>query len=312
MSDFWRKLSKALGINYTWWHWRWINFKRRLAGSFSTDTNVFRHLRSGQKICRNCGALNAPGERRCYVCGSRLPSSTANFLYKVFGLVAPGVLPVTGFLVTAIVLDFLYQVLTTGGRALLSPGAGTLIRSGALYSGLVAAGQWWRLLTAVFVHIGLIHLAFNVIALVIVSKFLESELGASRYLSVFLLTGLAGSAASYALHTRVLSAGASGAIFGLIGFAIPYFGRQHAFRARQIRALMIRWGIYAFVFGLLAGADNFAHGGGFVAGLLLGANMEIRADERRRRDPLWKALAWILGLAVVASFVMLIRTPVPL
>jgi len=75
---------------------------------------------------------------------------------------------------------------------------------------------------------------------------------------------------------------------------------------------MIRWGIYALVFGLLAGADNFAHGGGFVAGLLLGANMEIRADERRRRDPLWKALAWILGLAVVASFVMLIRTPVPL
>jgi rhomboid protease GluP len=309
MGDFWKKLSKSLGINYTWWHWRWINFRRRWAGYFSTDRNVFRHLRSGQKICQNCGALNAPGDRRCSVCGARLPSATANFLYKIFGLVAPGVLPVTASLFTVIVLDFLYQVLSSSGRALVSPGAATLIRSGALYSGLVAAGQYWRLMTAIFVHIGLIHLAFNAIALVIVSKFLEEELGWARYLSIFLLTGLAGSAASYALHFRVLSAGASGAIFGLIGFAIPYFGRQRTFQGQAVRRLMIRWGIYAFVFGLIFGADNYAHAGGFVTGLLLGAVMEFRVDERRRRDPVWRGLAWVLGLAVVASFAMLIKAP---
>ncbi len=309
MSDFMKKLSKSLGINYTWWQWRWMNFKQRWAGYFSTDRNVVRHLRSGHKICRNCGALNAPGERLCRVCGARLPSATANFLYKVFGLVAPGVLPVTASLVAVIVLDFLLQVLTSGGRALLAPDAATLIRSGALSSGLVAAGQYWRLMTAIFVHAGLIHLAFNLIALTTVSTSLEEELGGARYLSIFLLTGLAGSVASYALHFRVRSVGASGAIFGLIGFAIPYFGRQRTLQARDVQRLMIRWAIYAFVFGLIFGADNYAHAGGFVAGLLLGAVMEFRVDERRRRDPLWKALAWILGLAVVASFAMLIWGP---
>ncbi len=307
MNDFWKKLSKSLGLSYTWWHWRWLNFKKRLETFFSTDKNVFRHLKSGQKICRNCGALASAGDRRCGVCGARLPSAAASFLFKVFGLIMPGVSPATAAIITVIGINFLAQAVSSRGAALLSPSVESLVSSGALVSQFVAAGQWWRLLTCVFVHIGVIHFLFNMYALLSVSSFLEEELGAARYLALFLLTGLGGSAASYLLHTRVISAGASGAIFGLIGFSISYFRRQGSARARDIRGFMIRWALYAFLFGLFVRADNYAHAGGFTAGLLLGSIMELREDDKRRRAPAWKAVAILLSAALVLGFVLLAR-----
>ena len=310
MSDLLRRMSKALGLSSTWWHWRWLNFKKRWSEFFSTDRNVVRHLKSSQKICRKCGALAGAGERRCSVCGSRLPSAAGNFLYKVFGLIMPGVSPVTAALTAAIGVNFIVQVLTSGGTALLSPGLESLVRAGAMDSRLVAAGDWWRLLTCVFVHIGVIHFIFNMYALLSVSSFLEEEIGPARYLSLFLLSGLGGSAASYLLHARVVSAGASGAIFGLIGFAIPYFRRQRSARGRDIQSFMVRWALYAFLFGLLVRADNYAHAGGFAAGFLLGSVMEIREDEKVRRAAFWKVVAGFLALALIASFVLLVRSAV--
>jgi membrane associated rhomboid family serine protease len=307
MSGFLRRLSKALGLSYTWWQWRWLNLKKRWTARFSPDRNIFRHLRSGQKLCRKCGALAGAGERRCAVCGARLPSAAGNFLDKVFGLIMPGVSPVTAALTAAIGVNFLVQVLGAGPAALLRPALDSLLRVGALDSRLVAAGEWWRLLTAVFVHIGVLHLAFNVYALLSVSSFLEGEIGPARYLALFLLTGLAGSSASYLFHPRVVSAGASGAIFGLIGFAVTYFRREGSARGGDIRAFMVRWALYAFLFGLFVGADNYAHAGGFAAGLLLGAVIEIREDDKRRRAPFWKALAAVLALALVAAFALLLR-----
>ncbi len=308
MSEFLKRLSKSLGLSYTWWHWRWLNFKKRWAGFFSADTNVVRHLRSGQKMCRKCGALAGADERRCSVCGSKLPTAAGNFFYKVLGLITPGVSPVTAALTAVMGANFILQIVSSGGTALLSPGLDSLIRAGALDSRLVASGEWWRLLTCVFVHIGVVHFLFNIFAFLSVSSFLESEIGPARYLTLFLFSGVCGSAASYLLHARVVSAGASGAIFGLIGFAIPYFRRLGSDRGRDIRSFMTRWALYAFFFGLLVRADNYAHAGGFAAGFLLGSLMEIREDEKRRRDPLWRIAAGFMALALVGSFVLLLRS----
>ena len=308
MGEFLKKLSKSLGLSYTWWHWRWLNFQSRWAGYFSKDGNLIRHLRSGRKICRKCGALAGPEERRCSVCGSRLPSAAGNFLAKVFGLIMPGVSPATAALTAVMGASFILQVVSSGGTALLSPGLDSLVRAGALDSRLVASGEWWRLFTCVFVHIGVIHLLFNIYAFLSVSSFLETEIGSSRFLTLFLFTGVSGSAASYWLHMRVVSAGASGAVFGLIGFAIPYFRRLGSDRGRNVRSFMIRWALYAFLFGLLVGADNYAHAGGFAAGFILGSLMETREDVKRRRDPFWKVVAGLMALALVSSFIFLVRS----
>jgi rhomboid protease GluP len=308
MSEFFQKLCKSLGLSYVWWHWRWLNFKKRLRSVFSTDKNTVRHLKSSQKICR-CGALAGAGDRKCGVCGARLPSAAANFFYKIFGLIMPGVSPVTAGLISIIALNFIFQMVITGGGALLKPSLESLLRAGALESQLVASGQWWRLITCVFVHIGVIHFLFNMYALVSVSHFLEQEIGSARYFSLFLLAGIGGSAASFSLRTGVVMAGASGALFGLIGFSISYFRRQGGVRAREIQSFMIRWAIYGFVFGLMMRADNLAHAGGFVTGFLLGSVMEFREDEKARRAPGWKVLAGGLIIALVVSFFLLSKSP---
>jgi rhomboid protease GluP len=308
MADLWKKIATALGLSPTWWQWRWRNFKQRFAAKLRLDGNAVRHLRSRQKICPNCGALAGADAVRCAVCGARLPSALRSFLRKSFGLILPGLSPATAAVAAVIAVDFLIQVVASKGAGLLSPRLGTLLRAGALDSLLVASGQWWRLLTCVFVHIGIFHIAFNMYALLSVSSFLEAEIGSSRYLSLFLFSGLGGSAASLFLHVRVVSAGASGAIFGLIGFAISYYRRRGGAGSAQIRAFMLRWAVYAFVFGLFIHADNAAHAGGFAAGFLIGLFMEVREDDRRRFAPLWAGIALGLAGATALGFLLLVRS----
>jgi rhomboid protease GluP len=97
-----------------------------------------------------------------------------------------------------------------------------LVRLGAKVTALIADGEYWRLFTSMFLHIGLMHLAFNGYALVVIGTELESILGWARFLVVYLCSGLFGSLASYALSPH-LSAGASGAVFGLIGALAVFF-----------------------------------------------------------------------------------------
>ncbi len=148
-----------------------------------------------------------------------------------------------------------------------------LIRFGAKYNPLIVAGQYWRLLTATFVHIGIMHLVFNAWALFNLGLEIETRFGRTRFLALYLLSGLLGSASSF-LGNNALSAGASGAIFGLIGAAIAYFATyHHRFghwgRNRLVSVLIVAG--YNLVWGLTApGIDNLGHIGGLVGGLILG------------------------------------------
>lgn len=151
-----------------------------------------------------------------------------------------------------------------------------LVTFGAKVNELVALGQVWRLFTAMFLHIGVLHLLFNLYALNALGPLVEGYFGHIRFLIIYLLGGLFGSLASYAFSPSP-SAGASGAIFALAGATTIYFLRYRenfGARGRAILQNMILVIVINLVFGLSApGIDNWGHMGGLVGGSVLAAGL---------------------------------------
>jgi rhomboid protease GluP len=148
----------------------------------------------------------------------------------------------------------------------------------------VLGGEWWRLLTAVFVHGSILHLIFNMYALFIVGPIVEAMYGRPLYLTFYLLCGLAGSIASF-LFLANPSVGASGAIFGMFGLLAvstyvhkPALGRQARALTGQIVMLIVINLVIGFGVGGVFGAqiDNAAHIGGLIAGAWLGLTVVPR------------------------------------
>jgi membrane associated rhomboid family serine protease len=111
-------------------------------------------------------------------------------------------------------------LLQLAGGASINANSGWIYQHGALYGPLVADGEWWRLITAAFLHYGPIHLGMNMLAVWWIGRPLEDALGPVRYLLLFLVSGLAGSAGALLVNPTAVTVGASGAIFGILGAAI--------------------------------------------------------------------------------------------
>ena len=148
-----------------------------------------------------------------------------------------------------------------------------LILMGANVRALVVEGQFWRFFTSMFLHIGFQHLLFNAYALFIFGAETERIFGRTRFIVIYVLSGLFGSLASFTLGGAGISAGASGAIFGIIGMQVAYFYKNKELlgkfgRIRLTNAAVIV-GINLF-FGLtVPGIDNWAHMGGLISGTLI-------------------------------------------
>lgn len=213
----------------------------------------------------------------------------------------------------------------------------TLIDLGALYSPLVRQGEWWRLLTVMFLHANAIHILLNGFNMYILGKQLEALYGPLRYTAIFFISGFTGSVVSFALHndilgyTRsgeavygVLGVGASGAIFGLLGAMIGYFLRQRhqfgVFGQRYLRSLLTTAGLNLAILFLIPGIDNFAHLGGLIGGIVLGylisplylfsqsPDGRLRISQRDTNNYTWVffSLGWLL-VAIVAFIYSLNR-----
>jgi rhomboid protease GluP len=153
----------------------------------------------------------------------------------------------------------------------------TLLNAGAMVPVRVAQGEWWRLLTAMFLHIGELHLVFNSLALYVFGGLIEGALGSARMLALYLMTGFAASVTSFAFGSpAVAAAGASGAIFGLLGAWLVYNLRRRSLSLARsnVQSALLLIGIN-LVFGFtVPGIDNLAHIGGLVAGVGAGFAIE--------------------------------------
>jgi membrane associated rhomboid family serine protease len=121
---------------------------------------------------------------------------------------------------TLIAINVGIYLLQLAGGASINANSGWIFEHGALYGPLVAQGDWYRLVSAAFLHYGPIHLGLNMLALWWIGRPLESYLGPMRYLLLYLVSGLAGSAGALIASPTGVTVGASGAIFGILGAAI--------------------------------------------------------------------------------------------
>lgn len=193
-----------------------------------------------------------------------------------------------------------------------------LIQLGAKTRSLIDQGEYWRLLTATFLHIGLGHLAFNGAALLTFGRLAEVIFGHGRFLAIYLLSGIASTTASYAFQPG-LSVGASGALFGIAGAVVVFYAINRRLSGRtgrnQLTGYALLLGINV-VFGFVQpGIDNFGHLGGLVGGAVLGLFLAPRfvatpsedgemVDVRAESSPL---SSWLVVPAVALALVLMVR-----
>ena len=207
---------------------------------------------------------------------------------------APGTMTIIGI----VVFVYLMQILV--GRE--------VVEALALSPSLIAAGEWWRLLTPILVHAGALHLFLNMYILFIYGPNVEQTFGTVRFVTMFLIAGFMGSAFSYAFPPETASVGASGAIFGVVGILIVYLykRRRTSFMAQYLRGMGF-FLIANFIFGLLPGMniDNFAHLGGLVGGVLLGLGFD-RGTGGEAQSPLPIQIATAAGVIALGAALVLL------
>lgn len=259
----WKTFFDRLGMNGTRWQWRIMKWERNL-----------QDLRQGNLVAGSWSA-------------TKVLIATNLALYAIM------------------VLQGLVSGL--GLASLVRPGGYLLVHFGAQYWPLVLVeNEWWRCITYAFAHGGLIHLAFNMMVLYQIGPMIEEEIGTVRFFILYILTALTATAAGLAwqvlsLRQWVTVVGASGSLFGLIGFAISYFHRVGGAMAHNYRNVMLRWAVIAFLFGLLVGADNAGHLGGALGGLLLGLVLPLGIRGRQTLRPFFNGLGAICLLLTIAS-----------
>lgn len=183
--------------------------------------------------------------------------------------------PKKGYAVTPVLIvvnTLIFLLMVFAGVHFLEPDSESLIKWGANFRPITQSGEWWRLLTSCFIHIGILHLFLNMYALLYIGILLEPRIGSAKFAFAYLISGLTGSVASFWWHDITISAGASGAIFGMYGVFLALLTTNLIDRnARKDLLVSITVFVgYNLLSGLKGGIDNAAHIGGLIGGLIVG------------------------------------------
>jgi len=211
-------------------------------------------------------------------------------------------------LVTVVILVVLVVIFLAEVRVGALASREAILAKGALARERVAAGEYWRLLTAPWLHGGVDHLVGNGIALFILGMLCEAAFGRAQFVLLYVLSGLAGSVVSLAVSVGP-SVGASGAIFGLQGAAIMLF-RLHRdrllVRDRRVGFVLLVWAIYSIAGGLMQPfIDNGAHIGGAVGGALIARRLHpvVLSPLPPERAAALRRWLWLVAALLAAALI---------
>ena len=202
---------------------------------------------------------------------------------------------------------FVFILMVLFGTNVFTPSIDSLIQWGGNIRYLTINGQFWRLFTSVFLHGGILHLVFNMYALLYVGSILENVIGRNKFIFAYLISGIAASVSSLMIHENVVSVGASGAIFGLFGVLLPLLGsKEFNFPNISVKNLLSNVSVfvlYNIMIGFTkSGIDNAAHIGGLFTGVIIGVFYSMIVKKKIR--PIFIYVALILTLCAFSTLVV--------
>jgi membrane associated rhomboid family serine protease len=251
----------------------------------------------GRPICAEC-MTPAPVGQRCPEHSGKPQGAR-----RVSAGMRRGAFERTGALVTKTLVGLnvlIYLITCVQGNGLNSPG-GSLFDKWFLYGPFVANGDWWRLITSAFLHASLLHIGFNMYFLWFVGAPVEAALGRGRFLLVYMISGLAGSAGALVLTPDKPTVGASGALFGILGAALVLERQRNYVLGGSALALIVINLILSFA---LANISIGGHIGGLIGGVLctLVLSKFGRGHAAYSRVGLW-GIAGVLGVGLLSVVV---------
>lgn len=218
--------------------------------------------------------------------------------------------PAKGYLITPILVlinILVFVVMLIDGVNALMPESQDLLDWGANFRPITLSGEWWRLFTACFLHIGVLHLLLNMYALLYIGVLLEPYLGKTRFLVAYLVCGIVSSMASLWWNDLTISAGASGAVFGMYGVFIALLTTSLVDKAMK-KPLLASVGVfvaYNIVYGLKPGSniDNAAHIGGLLSGLVIGYSFVPGIKQYENKRIKFLTICIVAFLLLTTSFI---------
>lgn len=255
---------------------------------------MFKRKTTGSIVCPSCGSLVGVQDQKCYMCGRANPglwgfAPAIRRLGADLGFVPLVVGASSVLYVLSLVVSGRDMQVMGGGFNILSPSTRALVLLGA--SGaypVFVLGSWWTVLSATWLHGGLLHILFNMMWVRDIGPATVDVIGPARTVIIYVISGVCGFllssfAAAYLPSLPLLrgagfTVGASASIFGLLG-ALVHYGRKSG--SSLIHGQAKQWALIMFVYGLvMPGIDNFAHAGGFLGGYAMSALFNPLTKER--------------------------------
>lgn len=300
----------------------------RVLAVSETSRTESRNFMSEKKaiICPGCGKLVSNYLDSCPYCGLKQPGKQQRILstlgFNVRSFVKPIIFINVALFIISFIIPLFISTPVPSGRDLMgllpSPSYVSLNLLGWADIRLIFSGNWWVLVTAMFLHGGVLHILFNMMWVRDLGPQTEYLFGPHKMLTIFILSGIAGNLvavftpllANSLLGTRldmIPVIGASGAVFGLMGAIIAFGKKRGGIFGRHLVRQMGMWALILIVMGfLMPGISNAAHIGGFIGGFLLGLILSPGQSNTNRSVSLWIAL-FIAGLCGFSFLMMVFR-----